>query len=302
MKSELLIVSNGMQTVVGKDGWSPEKAILLGPCKVLRREHEHVRTRSLDIELTGNGMKDNHSARRDRAAGGDDGRIRRQYQKHFRSGYRWLQGVEPIRLTPAERPQDYLRPKGTYLITGGTGGIGLTFAEHFARKAQARLILTSKSGLPPESEWQSWLDSHDSTNSVSMKIGKVRQLKDLGADVLVVGADSADEEQMQRVIVDATKRFGTIHGVIHAAGIGAPGPIQFKTRQSAQDVLRPKLQGTLILERLLNNVKTGFLRPLFIGQRAVWISGCGRLLCGECLPRCVCSLKSWRWNGSCYVH
>ncbi len=255
-KSDLLIVSNGMQTVVGKDGWCPEKAILLGPCKVIPREHELLSTRSLDIELKGDSTKDISDlaiALLGEIAGGVTDNI-----VAFRGGYRWLQNVEPIRLAPADRPQGYLRPKGTYLITGGLGGVGLTFAEHFARTAQARLILTSRSGLPPKSEWKSWVESHDSADSVSVKIGKVQQLEDLGADVMVASADSADEEQMQRVVAEATRRFGPIHGVIHAAGTFGVGPIQFKTRESIEIVLRPKLQGTLILERLLNDANLDF--------------------------------------------
>ena len=176
----------------------------------------------------------------------------------FRGGYRWLQNVEPVRLPLAERPQNYLRPKGTYLITGGLGGIGLTFAEHFARTAQARLILTSKSGLPPQSEWKNWPESHDSADSVSVKIDAVRRLEQLGAEVMVASADSGDEEQMGRVISEATRRFGPIQGVIHAAGVHALESIQLKTRETTEAVFGPKLQGTLVLERLLDSVKLDF--------------------------------------------
>ena len=40
-----------------------------------------------------------------------------------------------------------LRQNGVYLITGGLGRIGLTFAEHLAVRVQARLVLV-KTGNP----------------------------------------------------------------------------------------------------------------------------------------------------------
>jgi hypothetical protein len=49
----------------------------------------------------------------------------------YRRGKRWAQVYEHLRLPAADRNVP-LREKGTYLITGGLGGIGLAIAEHLA--------------------------------------------------------------------------------------------------------------------------------------------------------------------------
>jgi hypothetical protein len=61
----------------------------------------------------------------------------------------------------------------------------------------------------------------------------------------------ADEEQMATVVQEAVTRFGTIHGIVHAAGMPGIGLIQLKTPEMAVQVLGPKVQGTLALERVL---------------------------------------------------
>jgi len=41
-------------------------------------------------------------------------------------------------------------------------------------------------------------------------------LEALGAEVLIISADVANHAQMQAAIAQSLKRFGKIHGVIHA--------------------------------------------------------------------------------------
>ena len=50
-------------------------------------------------------------------------------------------------------PAVRVRPGGTYLVTGGLGGIGLAMAERLARDYQARLVLMGRTKVPPREEW-----------------------------------------------------------------------------------------------------------------------------------------------------
>jgi NAD(P)-dependent dehydrogenase (short-subunit alcohol dehydrogenase family)/acyl carrier protein len=124
------------------------------------------------------------------------------------------------------------RENGAYLITGGTGGIGLALASHLARTVRARLALVSRRGLPEDSE-------------------TVRELEAAGAEVLVLHADVADEEQMRRAVATVRERFGSLHGVFHVAGVPGAGLIQLKSREAADAVLAPKVDGTRVLEAVL---------------------------------------------------
>ena len=60
-----------------------------------------------------------------------------------------------------------IKPGGVYLITGGTGGLGLVFAEHFAKTENVKLILTKKSDFPERSKWQNWIKENDPDNKTS---------------------------------------------------------------------------------------------------------------------------------------
>jgi acyl carrier protein len=64
---------------------------------------------------------------------------------------------------------------------------------------------------------------------------------------------------MQTAVDDLFTRYGTIDGVIHAAGIVRAGLIQAKTREAADSVLAPKVYGTMVLFDLLKKVKPDFL-------------------------------------------
>ncbi|WP_052681832.1 type I polyketide synthase [Saccharothrix sp. ST-888] len=48
------------------------------------------------------------------------------------------------------------------------------------------------------------------------RIGAVRELEALGAEVMVVGADPTSQEQIARVLSHAAARFGCVDGIVHA--------------------------------------------------------------------------------------
>jgi non-ribosomal peptide synthase protein (TIGR01720 family) len=152
-----------------------------------------------------------------------------------------------------------LRQHGVYLITGGLGGVGLVLAEHLVDVAQAKLVLTSRSTFPERTEWQQWLESHEADDPVSIKIRKLQMLEEHGGEVFVAQADVADAEQMQKVWAQARRRFGSLQGVIHAAGNPPAGLIQLKSREKAAEVLSPKVRGTIVLDSLCSTERLDFI-------------------------------------------
>jgi len=51
--------------------------------------------------------------------------------------------------------------------------------------------------------------------------------------------------QMQAAIAQSLKRFGKIHGVIHAAGVAGAGMIQLKTPEIAKSVFCSQTYGNV---------------------------------------------------------
>jgi acyl transferase domain-containing protein/acyl carrier protein len=261
------VVSNNMQEVLDASELCPEKATILGPCKVIPQEYSNITCRSIDITLPPSNT--------------------RQWQQlinqllvefvaetsdpivAYRGNHRWVQCFEPLPVEGETLRTAKLRQGGVYIITGGLGGIGLAIAQHLAKTVQAKLVLIGRSGLPAKAEWKQWLSSHEEDNPISIKIKNVQALEELGAEVLVLTADVSDFEQMQVAIERVRDRFDEIHGVIHAAGVPGAGLIQLKTTELAASVLDPKMKGTLVLEVVLKDVRLDFL-VLFSSMTSIY--------------------------------
>jgi acyl transferase domain-containing protein/nucleoside-triphosphatase THEP1 len=250
------IVTADVHDVNGTESLHPERAAVLGPCKTIPQEFPNIRCRCIDIELprSKNAVK----------AGLD--KLNNLFQEistdhsdmvvAHRNNRRWVQIFEPLPLEDSleEKVTLTLKQRGVYLITGGLGRIGFTMGRYLAKEFQARLILTGSSEFPPRDHWQQWVADKDPGDTISRKIKKVLELEDLGAKVLVFSANVADAREMQMVIKEAEIKFAPIDGVIHAAGVVRGHSIDSignldKSKCNMQ--LQPKLQGLLVLEKLL---------------------------------------------------
>ncbi|MCC6456163.1 MAG: amino acid adenylation domain-containing protein [Caldilineaceae bacterium] len=252
---QIQILSNEMQMVTGEERLRPEKATVLGACRVFPLEYPNVTVRSIDVVWPESRRTDGELIDQllaELVAGASDAIVA------YRGRYRWVQSFEPLRLVEPTKPNTMLREQGVYLITGGLGGIGLTLAEFLAEQVQAKLVITGRSSLPERTEWPQWLTSHSEQDPVSRKIHKIQSLEKRGAEVMVLSADVADLEQMQDVIRQTEARFGRINGLIHAAGVPSGGVIQLKKREAVEATFAPKLRGSLVLERVLEGIELDF--------------------------------------------
>ncbi len=256
-KITLGIVSNNLQQVGDEDVLRPERATLLGTCKVIPLEYAGITCRSIDVAGE---LNSRHSEQLVEQIIAEMKINSSESIVAYRGKHRWVQTYQPIKLPQAQASKTGLRQNGVYLITGGLGGIGLDLAEHLARTVQAKLVLISRSIVPAKNVWAQWLAAHDESDEQSRKIRKLQLLEELGAEVFVAAADVTDAGQMRDLVRAACERFGTINGVIHAAGIrGVFEEIQDKQYASAAAVLAPKVKGTIILQDALQHINLDFL-------------------------------------------
>ena len=250
-----IVVSAGMQNVTGREAIDPMQALLLGPVKVIPCENSDVICRVIDLP-----QPDPWHDGLDWIAQNlllEPAMPKTSQVVAYRDGHRWQQSYVATRLPGRENT--VLRERGVYLITGGTGGIGLTLAAHLAEKFKARLALTCRTSLPPRAEWKQWIETHNERNRTSDVLKAIEGLESLGAEVLILTADVSDRAAMSRCVGEIHDRFGRINGVIHAAGVAIGGVVQLKTKDSAEKVLSPKVDGTIVLDSLLADDPLDFL-------------------------------------------
>jgi phthiocerol/phenolphthiocerol synthesis type-I polyketide synthase E len=270
---KLWAVTSDTLEVSHHDAVQPPKATLLGPCKVIQQEYENITCRCIDVTVPRddsaemNFLADQLMA--EITANLSDPVIA------YRGEQRWVQTFEPEKLDAVADSECLLRKNGVYLITGGLGGIGLSLARYLAQTVGARLALTARSSFPEKHEWDARLAA-DGDGELGRKISKLQALEEMGAEVLILRADVASEDQMRSAVSQIGERFGTLNGIIHAAGLAGEKAIKLVgelERSECQKHFRAKVLGSSVLEKVLRGTKLDFC--LLFSSNASILGGLG---------------------------
>ena len=126
-----------------------------------------------------------------------------------------------------ETMNDYLDLQGkSVLIIGASSGIGATAALAFA-KAGAGLVLAARH--IPEGE----------------KVA--RQAREMGAEVIVVQADTTQEDEVERLVKTTVERFGRLDVAFNNAGIsGTAAPLAEQTADNFDRVMNTNAKGVFL--------------------------------------------------------
>ena len=250
----ILAVSSHLHEVTGDETLRPEKATILGPCKVIPQEYPGLACRNVDVVIPEQGSAQEAELIQQIVAEAttDSG----DPVVAYRGRHRWSQTFDPVKIN--DRQAVMLRERGCYMILGGLGGVGLLLAEWLAATVRAKLILVGRAVMPPREAWQAVIEEGTETDLIR-KIQQIQTLEASGAEVLPLSADVANLEEMRQVFDKSVGRFGEIHGIIHAAGVAGGGLIQLKTPELANAVLSPKVKGVLALDAILKDFKVDFL-------------------------------------------
>ena len=130
--------------------------------------------------------------------------------------------------TPAADPgaaHPAVRPDGTYLITGGLGGLGLTVARWLARQGARHLMLVGRGGA---------------ARADAQALEAVRAT---GAEVVVAAADVSKREDVARILAQIDRSLPPLRGIIHAAGFLDDGFLVQLDQERFRRVFAPKVAG-----------------------------------------------------------
>ncbi|MEW6735024.1 MAG: SDR family NAD(P)-dependent oxidoreductase, partial [Acidobacteriota bacterium] len=269
------VLSNNVREVSATEQLLPEKATILAPCQVIPQEFLNITCRFIDIVFPVLSIQQKHhlvnQVIKEINAKPSDMVVA------YRGNQRWIQTFEPIHIDADMETVRPLRENGVYLITGGLGSVGLLLADYLARTVKAKLILAGRTALPDRADWQEWLATHDSSDSLSNKIRRVQALEELGAEVLIVSADVSQEAQMRALITQIYDRFGQLNGVVHAAGVTSGtsvfNPITEIGQRELELQFQPKGQGLYVLEKVLQDREVDFC--LLFSSNASILGGMG---------------------------
>jgi acyl transferase domain-containing protein len=241
--THLVAATFGAESVLDEPVRVPAGAHVIGPVIALPTEMVGVQTRAVDVgSLDGANVNVNVAALQlVREAAVLDG----ERFTAWRAGRRWVRRTERVALPPAEPAALPIKQRGVYLITGGLGGIGLTLSRWLATTYSARLVLTTRKA------------PHEHNSEITRAL---QEIEAAGGEVEVAVAAAEDEEAMRRAVAAARARFGSIDGVIHAAGVPGTGTVALrKTPADVDAVLGPKVGGLRVLTRVLDDGPLDFV-------------------------------------------
>ncbi len=255
------VLTAGTLDVTGTGLTRPEHATVAGIVKVIPLEMPWLSVRQIDLDPAY------------ATAAGDPDTIGRLVDEihtepetdatvALRAGRRWQRRYESV-----EIPVDLaglpagggLRERGVYVITGGLGGIGITIAEELARRVHGRLVLLTRSGLPPRAEWDTFLAVHGTGDRTGRAIAAVRRMEESGAEVLVLAADVTSAAELAEVRAQVLDRFERVDAIVHAAGVPGGGMAEVKEHAAAAQVMRPKLAGAMALRDVFGDLDLDFV-------------------------------------------
>jgi polyketide synthase PksM len=158
----------------------------------------------------------------------------------YRDGKRSVAVLSEIE-TSRETVKIPWKDHGVYLITGGTGGLGLIFAKEIAYKVKdVTLILTGRSPLGENKQAQ------------------LKELQNLGARIEYKQVDVTQKKAVDDLIQSIPEDFGSLNGIIHSAGVIRDNFIIKKTDDEFSEVMAPKVIGLVNLDQATNNMPLDF--------------------------------------------
>ncbi|MGL6097110.1 MAG: SDR family NAD(P)-dependent oxidoreductase, partial [Fimbriiglobus sp.] len=217
--------ATGTVLVVGSSDAGPGVTAASGLFAVLRQENRHFcgRVVEWDGSPTADAMIPALAAEV-LVVDGPAGRVR------YRFGVRESVAFAEVPSETAQLPP--WKIGGTYLISGGLGGLGRVVARDLAKRAGARLVL---------------LGRRPADDGVREFLG---ELERLGGDPLYLPADVSRPDELRDALRIARQQFPVFHGVIHAAGVRADGRLDAAAAGRFAEVAGPKIAGTVHLDYL----------------------------------------------------
>lgn len=227
---DLWLVTRNANQILTDTSIQPQQSCLWGLGAVINQEYPQMRCVCLDLSSTEEPdeaeflFQELHT-------------FSNELRLALRQGNRYGARLVSATIPPAQK-QQFVSKEGAYLITGGLGKLGLLLAQWLSKMGASHLVLCSRN-----------------IKSLPEAIASLRQN---GTQITVIGADITSAVDIQQIF----SRFGAdlppLRGVIHAAGILDDGLLSNQNWARYENVMRPKVEGTLLLDNYTRNLSLDF--------------------------------------------
>ena len=211
---DLWVVTHGIQSV-SQDEEHPEAAAIPALVATAARELPWLRPRHVDLDR--DTSDDELVSQLVAELGADDPEVA------WRRGRRWVPGLDRIAMDGAFA--DPVRPGGSYLITGGGGGIGRELARYLLNIGASVLLLGRRSSQDPE---------------LAEQLSELRRT----GPVVYESVDVTDAEAVLGAVELAEETLDAeIEGIFHLAGVAHERLLSMESAEGLAEALAPKLDG-----------------------------------------------------------
>ncbi|KIW12713.1 hypothetical protein PV08_09991 [Exophiala spinifera] len=145
-----------------------------------------------------------------------------------------ISNSDEIPVSPDAKSPLRLKGDATYVITGGTGGLGRSLARLLFYHGARNLVFISRSGLK-------------SGNAQTL----VDEMTALGISVRVYAGDVSDADRMKEIVASCSSELPQIRGVIQSAAVLNDAIYENLTYESWREAIKPKVHGSWLLHQLL---------------------------------------------------
>ena len=142
---------------------------------------------------------------------------------------------------PATANAPLVRAFGTYLVTGGTGAIGVRTARWLTAMGARSIVLTSRRA--PGAESQAIIDG----------------CRTAGAVLHLRAVDAGDVDAMRALMLEITTEMPPLRGIVHAAGVVDDGLLLHNTWDRWRAVLHGKAGGARVIDQLTQHLPLDFV-------------------------------------------
>ena len=252
---------------------------LTGLARTAMREFPKATVRSIDIDISGLGLKP--AADRlieELLSGGAAPCVGLSAQGR-------LVPTDGLLTLPGNRP-GLIGPQDVILVTGGARGVTATCIIELAERTKARFALLGRSAITPwPDDLEAGLDEKALRGALAARAkakgekvspaalnkqarallsgaeirATLSAIEQAGGQALYVPTDVADPAALKAALDNIQSTLGPVTGLVHGAGVLADKLIREKTRAQVETVFAPKIAG---LEALMSVLDTGQLKTI----------------------------------------